>query len=129
MTDPQTRLRLDKWLWFARFVKTRTLAQGLCASGHVTVNGTAVHKTSATLKPGDELTLVLGSVRRFVRVEALGERRGPAPEAQQLYSELREPERLGGFRAEWGHRAEGEGRPTKKNRRALDRLKGPMFDD
>jgi ribosome-associated heat shock protein Hsp15 len=128
MTEAAPRLRLDKWLWFARFVKTRTLAQGLCESGHVTVNGKAVHKTSASLKVGDELTLVLGKIKRFVRVDALGTRRGPAPEAQELYSDLREPEHLGGgFRSDWEQRPEGEGRPTKKDRRAVDRLKGEFF--
>jgi ribosome-associated heat shock protein Hsp15 len=122
-------LRLDKWLWFTRFVKTRTLAQDLCASGHVTLNGTAVHKTSTAIKVGDEVTLVLGKIKRFVRVEALGTRRGPAPEAQMLYSEPKEPEHLGGaFRSDWEQRPKGDGRPTKKDRRAVDRLQESRFD-
>lgn len=120
---PATRLRLDKWLWFARFVKTRTLAQELCESGHVTLNGTAVHKASTTVKPGDELTLVLGPYKKFLAVVELGSRRGPAPEAQTLYRQTQEPERLVGFKGEWEDRPSGEGRPTKKDRRAVDRLK------
>lgn len=124
MTESVSRLRLDKWLWFARFVKTRSLAQELCESGHVTVNGQAVHKPSTTIKPGDVLTLVLGPYKRFITVLELGTRRGPAPEAQLLYQQTHEPERLTGFKGEWEDRPEGEGRPTKKDRRAIDRLKG-----
>lgn len=124
---PPPRLRLDKWLWHARFVKTRSLAQKLCESGHVKLNGSSVGKSSTTVKTGDELELVLGSWRRWLRVLALGERRGPAPEAQALYDATREPERLGGFRAEQGfrqaHRPKGEGRPTKKDRRAMDKFR------
>lgn len=122
MTDSAVRLRLDKWLWFARFVKTRGLAQDLCESGHVRLNGQPVSKASTTVKVGDELVLVLGPYRRFLRVLALGVRRGPAPEAQTLYEETAEAERLTGFLSEF--RPGGEGRPTKKDRRALDRLKG-----
>lgn len=124
MTDAASRLRLDKWLWFARFVKTRSLAQELCESGHVTLNGAAVHKSSTTVKAGDVLTLVLGPYKRFITVVALGTRRGPAPEAQALYQETQDAERLTGFKGEWEDRPEGEGRPTKKDRRATDRLKG-----
>jgi ribosome-associated heat shock protein Hsp15 len=124
--DAPPRLRLDKWLWHARFVKTRTLARKLCESGHVKVNGASVTKASATVKPGDRMEIVLGPWRRFLRVVALGDRRGPAPEAQGLYEQTAEPERLGGFRAEQGfapaHRARGEGRPTKKERRQIDRF-------
>jgi len=130
MSDAEkTRLRLDKWLWHARFCKTRTLAQTLAASGHVKLNGASVSKPAQTVKPGDDLELVLGPYRKTVRVVALGERRGPAPEAQALYEEIRPPERLGGFRGEHvGEvRERGEGRPTKKDRRDTDRLKG--FND
>lgn len=116
------KLRIDKWLWFARFAKTRGLAQDVCESGHVKLNGSTVRKPSTTLKVGDELEIVLDPWRRWLRVEALGTRRGPAPEAQSLYSALREPERLGGaFKAE--SRPSGDGRPTKKDRRAIDRFK------
>lgn len=128
MTDvPTARLRLDKWLWHARFVKTRSLAQKLCESGHVKLNGTSVTKPATTIKPGDELEMVLGPWRRWLRIKALGDRRGPAPEAQTLYEQTAEPERLGGFKAEQGfrqaHRARGDGRPTKKDRREMDRFR------
>jgi len=118
------RLRLDKWLWFARFVKTRSLAQKLCESGHVKLNGQSVAKPSTTVKPGDELELVVANRRRWLRVLALGERRGPAPEAQALYQETREPERIGSVIGPT--RPRGEGRPTKKDRRDLDRFRGGM---
>jgi len=128
--EEKGKLRLDKWLWHARFCKTRSLAQKLTESGHVKLNGTSVTKAAQAVKPGDELELVLGPYRKAVRVVALGVRRGPAPEAQALYAETRPPERLDGFLGEHvgGARPEvrprGDGRPTKKDRRDTDRLKG-----
>ncbi len=92
MTDT---LRLDKWLWFARFAKTRADAQKLIDRGQVTMNGKVVDKSSVGVRPGDTLAIVLSSMRHAVAVEALGTRRGPAPEAQSLYRPLQEPERLG----------------------------------
>jgi ribosome-associated heat shock protein Hsp15 len=84
-------LRLDKWLWFARFCKSRSIAQGLIEGGEVRLNGRAVGKASASVKPGDEVIFPAGRSLRRVRVVALGERRGPAPEAQSLYDELPAP--------------------------------------
>ena len=95
-----TSLRLDKWLWFARFAKTRTLAAKLCAEGCVTVDGAVVLKPGHALRVDDVLTVRQGRMLRRVRVLALGERRGPPAEARLLYSEpetprpLREVERL-----------------------------------
>jgi ribosome-associated heat shock protein Hsp15 len=85
------RLRIDKWLWFARFLKSRSQAADLVEQGEVTVNGTVVTRTAHALKPGDVVGFALGRRRRLVRVLALGERRGPAPEAQALYEELPAP--------------------------------------
>jgi ribosome-associated heat shock protein Hsp15 len=116
------KLRLDKWLWFARFCKTRSLAQDLAESGQVKLNGQPVKKAAQTVKPGDELDLIQGPYRRFITVREMGTRRGPAPEAQQLYEERRPAERLGGFVSEF--RTLGSGRPTKQERRALEKLKG-----
>ncbi|TAL00691.1 MAG: RNA-binding S4 domain-containing protein [Rhodospirillaceae bacterium] len=93
MTSPS--LRLDKWLWFARFVKTRADAQKIIERGQITLNDRVVEKTSTVVRPGDVLTIVLASVRHVVTVEALGVRRGPAPEAQALYTRLKPLERLG----------------------------------
>lgn len=81
-------LRIDKWLWFARFCKSRSLAQHWVAGGEVTVNGRPVAKVSAVVRPGDQIQFPAGRRWRRVRVLALGERRGPAPEAQALYTEL-----------------------------------------
>lgn len=87
--------RLDKWLWFARFVKTRGLAQKLIERGQVSVNGAVAEKAGHALRTGDKIAIVLGPVRRSVIVRALGERRGPADEARTLYDEPQPAERLG----------------------------------
>lgn len=84
-------LRIDKWLWFARFFKTRSAAAAVVAEGEVLLNGAAVVKTSALVRAGDELVFATGKRRRRVTVLALGERRGPAPEAQALYREEEPP--------------------------------------
>ena len=85
------RLRVDKWLWHARFLKTRSLAAALIEAGEVTINDTPVRKTSLELKAGDVVPLRQGKRWRRVRVLALGDRRGPAPEAQALYDEMEPP--------------------------------------
>lgn len=85
MTDS---LRLDKWLWQARFVKSRSLAAALCEGGGVTLNGRPVDKAARTVRPGDVVAFPAGPWLRTVRVLALGGRRGPAPEARTLYDEL-----------------------------------------
>jgi len=77
-------LRVDKWLWYARFFKTRSLATREVAAGHVRVNGQLVKKPSASLKVSDVLTFPKERDIRVIKVLALGERRGPAPEAQAL---------------------------------------------
>jgi ribosome-associated heat shock protein Hsp15 len=84
-------LRLDKWLWFARFFKTRSLATKFCVSGRLRVNGTIVPKAHALVRVGDVLTFPLGPHVRVIKVARLGERRGPAPEAQTLYDDLAPP--------------------------------------
>ena len=81
-------IRLDKWLWFARFLKTRSLASQLCKSGKLRLNRATVGKSNAQVRAGDVLTFPLGPRIRVVRVVALGVRRGPAGEAQQLYEDL-----------------------------------------
>lgn len=84
-------IRLDKWLWQARFVKTRPLAVKLIESGHVRLNGQPCRKPGRTLSPGAVLTLRLPSGVRVIEVVAPGTRRGPAAEATTLYRELAEP--------------------------------------
>jgi ribosome-associated heat shock protein Hsp15 len=87
-------LRLDKWLWFARFTKSRADAQKLIERGQVTLNGKVVEKVSADVKVGDALAVVTGPIRHAVEVRALGARRGPASEAQTLYVRTAAQERL-----------------------------------
>lgn len=86
------RQRLDKWLWFARIVRTREAAAALVESGHVRLNRTKVLKPGHDVKPGDVLTLVLHGGVRVLHVEALAPRRGPATAARQLYSEPAAPQ-------------------------------------
>ena len=118
-------LRVDKWLWYARFFKSRTLAARLCASRRLRINRTIVTKPHHALKAGDVLTFPLGRHIRVIRVSALGERRGPAPEARILYGDLEPPQaRTPPSAPSAGERERGAGRPTKAERRATDRLKG-----
>jgi ribosome-associated heat shock protein Hsp15 len=79
------RIRIDKWLWHARFHKTRSLAQVAATKGHIRLNGRRIEKSSAEVGPGDTLTLPRGGQVVVVRVLGCGIRRGPAPEAQALY--------------------------------------------
>jgi ribosome-associated heat shock protein Hsp15 len=79
--------RLDQWLWFARFAKSRSLAARLCTGGQVTVNGAPVGKANHAVRTGDIVTLPQGPWQRTVKVLALGERRGPAVEARMLFRE------------------------------------------
>lgn len=94
--------RLDKWLVFARLCKTRGLAQKLIDRGQVTLNGTLVQKSGANVQPGDELSVVLGPVKRTLIVKDAGLRRGPATEAKRLFDEPRLAQKLP--RDEWGLR-------------------------
>ena len=121
MTDPAPKLRVDKWLWQARFFKTRSMAARQVSDGHVRINGERVTKPAQSVSPGDVLTFPQGRQIRVVRIVALGTRRGPAPEAQALYDDLTPeaepaPERVGA-------------RPTKRNRRAIDALKDTSSDE
>jgi ribosome-associated heat shock protein Hsp15 len=110
VTDAPASLRLDKWLWQARFFKTRSLAARIVAEGRVRVNAERVTKPACAVAVGDTLTFPQGRAVRVVRIAALGSRRGPAAEAQALYEDLAPPEppapRTGP-------------RPTKKDRRKL----------
>ena len=83
----RTKTRLDQWLWFARFVKSRSLAARLCAAGAVAVNGLPVKKANHLVRIGDIVVLPQGGWQRTVQILALGLRRGPAAEAHLLYEE------------------------------------------
>lgn len=130
MTDasvpsPSSKLRIDKWLWQARFFKTRTLAAKVVTGGHVRVNGTKIGKASHSVAIGDVLTFPQAKRIRVARIEALGTRRGPAPEAQALYFDMTEPEK----ETPRGVTFEGKGRPTKRDRRNLDLMKSRPLED
>jgi ribosome-associated heat shock protein Hsp15 len=121
------RQRLDQWLWHARIFKSRSLAARQCRGRKVRVNGIPGTKASLLIAPGDVLTLPKAGRVRIFRVLALGKRRGPAAEAQQLYEDISPPpppreERV--LSRPPAARAPGDGRPTKKERRDTDRLKG-----
>jgi ribosome-associated heat shock protein Hsp15 len=117
-------VRLDRWLWAARFYKTRSLAHAACAGGKADVNGQAA-KPSRGLRVGDRLRLTLGEWRRELVVRALSERRGPATEARALYEDLSPPPPPRARRAPPPIlRTPGLGRPTKRERRLIERLRG-----
>ena len=94
-TGPErAKARLDQWLWFARFVKSRSLGARLCSAGAVMINGSAVRKANQVVRVGDVVVLPQGGWRLTVRVLALGVRRGPATEARTLYEEAAAASRL-----------------------------------
>ncbi len=116
-------LRIDKWLWHARFFKSRTLAAKFVSSGKIRVNGTAISKAHHILKAEDVLTFPLGPHIRLIKVLQMGERRGPAPEARTLYEDLDppQPKPKGVKPSKVAEREPGSGRPTKRERRTMDK--------
>lgn len=125
MADQPARQRLDKWLFFARIAKSRTLAQGWIEAGHVAVNGEKVRRPSADVRAGDRLEVMTPTHDVVVIVKAPGESRRPYEEARLLYEDISPPrEKLTRF--EQAIRDPGSGRPEKKDRRELDRLRGRL---
>ena len=117
-------MRLDKWLWTARFYKSRSLAQAACEGGKVDVNAQAA-KPSRGVRVGDRLQLSMGEWRREIVIKVLAERRGPAAEARALYDDLSPPPPPRALRPPKAVvRTRGLGRPTKRERRLHDRLRG-----
>jgi ribosome-associated heat shock protein Hsp15 len=116
-------IRLDKWLWFARFFKSRTLATKFLEAGKARMRGTVV-KPHARVRIDDVVTFALGGAVRVIRVRRLGTRRGPAVEARTLYEDM-SPSRpaTAAPTPEPFARDAGAGRPTKAERRAIDRLR------
>jgi ribosome-associated heat shock protein Hsp15 len=119
------KVRVDKWLWQARFFKSRALAGEVAGSGGVRVNGQRIAKSSHSVRAGDVLTFPQGRHIRVIRVLGLGTRRGPASEAQGLYADLDPPSRAATESAstETASRQQGAGRPTKSERRETDLLR------
>lgn len=123
--EPQ---RIDKWLWAARFFKTRSLAAAALGGGKVRVNGEPA-KPSRALKVGDELAVRIGELEWVVEVRALSRQRGPAAQAASLYAEREgsRERRIAAIaqRKSQPHPAAGvKGRPTKKDRRLIHRFTG-----
>jgi len=117
------RQRIDKWLWHARVVRTRSAAAALSDSGLVRINGARIDTSSRPVRPGDVVTIALDRNVRVLKVIGYAERRGSAETVRTLYEDLTppaapRPEPSG------GEREEGSGRPTKRERREIDRLQG-----
>ena len=124
----QGRVRIDKWLWAARFFKTRSLAAEAVTAGKVELNGERV-KPAKLLQAGDALAIRLGPYLHTVHVRALSERRGPATVAATLYEETADSVAARAKLAEQLRMApaafvyEDKGRPTKRDRREIDRFR------
>lgn len=125
-TTPSEKVRLDKWLWAARFFKTRSLAIQAIEQGRVKLNGDRV-KPAREIRPQDRLEIQLGDHVWMLTVRALSMQRGPAPVAQQLYAE--DPDSLARRQQQVSERklsvnpaAEIKGRPTKRDRRQIHRF-------
>lgn len=122
--------RVDKFLWYARFFKSRTLAATMVSGGRVRINGERCEKASALVRLGDVLTFPAGPHVRVIKVLAGGERRGPAPEARLLYEDLTPPrEALPLEEQAPAPREKGAGRPTKKERREMSTFTRGERDD
>jgi len=127
-TSDDVNIRVDRWLWFARFFKSRSIAAKIVQSRKVRLNSAIIAKPSVNVRKNDILTFQQAKDIRVIKILDIGKRRGPAPEAQALYEDLApkeatqkkaaKPATTGVF-----ERDPGSGRPTKAHRRALDKLK------
>jgi len=127
--EPETvsttaRMRLDKWLWAARFFKTRSLATRETRTGRIRLNGAHVKKANTLVGAGDVLTFPKARRILVIKVVELAERRGPAKDAERLYEDLSSPVPPEDKLDPPAKRPKGAGRPTKAQRRALDRFTG-----
>ena len=116
------RQRIDKWLWHARVVRTRSAAAALADAGLVRVNSVRVDGSSRPVRPGDVVTVALDRHVRVLKVKGFAERRGSAEAASGLFDDLT-PQKAA-QPVPIAEREEGAGRPTKRERRAIDRLQG-----
>jgi ribosome-associated heat shock protein Hsp15 len=134
ISEAESSIRVDRWLWFARFFKSRSLAAKLVQGRKVRLNSVAIAKPSVQIKQGDVLTFPQAKEIRVVKILGIGERRGPAPEAQMLYEDLAPKETTATEnepalqQGQAFRREKGAGRPTKSQRRALDRFKSDPSD-
>ena len=121
LTDRQ---RIDKWLWHARVVRTRTAAAALVTAGNVRLNGERETAASRPVKSGDVVTIALDRAVRILKVTGFAERRGDADAARLLYEDLTPTSPATAKEHVTAERDAGSGRPTKQERRAIDRLLG-----
>ncbi|MEM5492680.1 RNA-binding S4 domain-containing protein [Hoeflea sp. AS16] len=127
--EQAARQRIDKWLFFARIIKSRTLAGKFAAGGNVRINSEKIDQASVLVKPGDVLTITLERRILVLRVLGCGQRRGPAPEAQLLYEDISpKPAAAGEAEPVAAQREPGSGRPTKRDRRKIDQFRNPDDD-
>jgi len=119
LSEARDTIRLDKWLWQARFFKSRSLAAGVVSAGKVRVNSVAASKPSRAVGPEDVLTFPKEDDVKVVKIIACGTRRGPAPEAQALYDDMSPAPAP---KAPRNPKFEGGGRPTGKDRRKSDQM-------
>ncbi|MGI9378591.1 MAG: RNA-binding S4 domain-containing protein [Methyloligellaceae bacterium] len=125
--------RIDKWLWFTRLTKTRSQASRMISDGKVRINKARVQKPASTVRIGDVVTAMINRNLRVLEVKELGSRRGPASEAQLLYSDITpeapaKPKRHSAA-VKSPTREPGSGRPTKRERRKLDRFRDKFETD
>ena len=120
----EDRQRIDKWLWHARVVRTRSAAAALVASGHVRVNGRRIDAASRAVRAGDVVTVALDRTVRVMKVLNFADRRGGSDAARGLYEDLVPEARAESLTDSLPERDRGTGRPTKRDRRELDRLRG-----
>ncbi len=122
--EPAEKLRLDRWLFFSRLVKSRSLAAKMIENGQVRVNGEKTHQPKRAVGPGDVLTVALPGGVKVVKLLACGTRRGPASEAQTLYDDLTPPPPPKGEAPLTTRLAPSPGRrPTKHERERLTKMK------
>ena len=124
MIDAPIKARVDKWLWHARFFKTRSLATKQVSAGRMQLNGSRISKPSVMVVAGDTLTFLQADRIRVIRIKAIGIRRGPAPEAQDLYLDLTPIVETTVKKAQ----IERKGRPSKKDRRMARLLRGSYLE-
>ena len=117
------RQRIDKWLWHARVVRTRSAAVALSTAGLVRINGARIDTSSRPVRPGDVVTVALDRNVRVLKVIGYAERRGSAETVRALFEDLTPPPSPPKQPTD-GEREEGSGRPTKRERREIDRLQG-----
>ena len=115
------RQRIDKWLWYARVVRTRSAAAALAGSGHVRINAARIDAASRIVRLGDVITVALDRSVRVLKVTGFAVRRGSADLGRTLYEDL-SPAAAPAAEPPVGQREQGAGRPTKRARRAIDRL-------